>query len=108
MAFFRCQVAGDKGAHSTLPVSVSGGAVPALLALLDEQSSLSFGTLLKRPRGGGGMLKAFGQMYSPPSLDVPPKRQNSEFRWQFSFIPRQTDTYAGYTDHVSFQQVLEQ
>lgn len=88
-----------------MPVRASGGTVPAVL---DEQSSLSLGTLLKPPKGGWNTLKAFGQIYSPPSLDVPPKRQSSEFRWQFSFFPRPTDTYSGYTDHVSFQQVLEQ
>lgn len=55
VAFFQCKVARDKGAHSTLPVRVSGGAVPALLAVLDEQSSLSFGTLPKPSRGVGGV-----------------------------------------------------
>lgn len=77
LVFFWGKVTGDKGTHSTLLVRESGGAVPALLALLDEQSSLSFGTLLKPPRSGWNILKAFGQIYSPPFLEVPPKRQSS-------------------------------
>lgn len=65
VAFFQCKVAEDKGARSTLLVRLSGGTVPAHLAILDEQSNLSFGTLLKPPRGGvGNTLKTFGQIYS--------------------------------------------
>lgn len=82
VAFLQFKVAEDKGARSTLLVRVSGGTVSPHLTILDEQSNLSFGTLLKPPRDGvGNVLKTFGQIYSPPSLDVPPKKQSSEFRW---------------------------
>lgn len=38
-----------------------------------SKTLVSFGTLLKPPRGGENMLQTFGQIFSPPSLDILPK-----------------------------------
>lgn len=106
---FQCKVAGDESAHSALPaVGVSRRHCASSSGYSGWAEQFQFWDITESSKGRGEYIRGLCQIYSPPLLGGPPKTRNSEFRWQFSFIPRPTDTYSGYTNNVSFQKVLEQ